>query len=297
MPPSSRASATTVKTVDDVMERMSAYEGKHGELSYHDAVDYVKKICGKDDKLLRETVSSLKDPSVYLSVVCSDARKLLKLMSQYGVILGGIQATSFFYPIAEITSAPWDFYCDKSIYDPTSFIEKFRQITMMDMIEDVDSDDGQRVVYFRGNVNEVPDPINIRIYVSDKNVYASVLDTQKSYQQSFISPIGAVCFWPKLGSARQYRSFDKNDGLKAYPRGNTKLRIGIKSMTEVKPKIKSNLPSIYTMHDKRATSVIYENDIGIDQRAFDKLVKELKGIVYSVHTSSSRYLGTIGNMS
>jgi hypothetical protein len=37
-------------------------------------------------------------------------------MSEHGVILGGIQATSFFYPIAEITTARWiSFYGNEKV--------------------------------------------------------------------------------------------------------------------------------------------------------------------------------------
>jgi hypothetical protein len=292
---SSRSSRNTVRTVDDVLEKLSIYEETHGDSSRTEAIQFVNNLC-PDPKLRREARDALENPLIYFAPICSDSAGLLKAMAQYGVILGGNQATAFFYPIVRITSAPWDFYCDKNKCDADGFVARFKQITMFDIIEDIKADDGKRVVYFRGNVNGSNDPITVRIYISYEDVIASVLDLTMSYQHSFVATYGAVCFWPKLNEAKQYRTFTGNGGQGAYPRGKTICTAQMTKLTQVVPRSHGSAPSIYSGADKRTEVVKFKNEVRIPDEIFKHHAAMLFDVVYAVTLKSTRFLGSVGDM-
>lgn len=223
MAPSSHASrsqATTLRTVDDVFETLSIYEDTHRETSLEDARKYITDVCRDDNKLMRDTIKSLESPSVFFSVLSANSKALLKLMYKTNTVLGGIQATTFFYPIAHVTAAPWDFYCSTVGSNSDHFISMLGQITMFDKLEDIKSETGERVVYYRGNVNGTTAPVNVRIFISKRRTLEYILDLKYSYQQSIICAVGAICFWPRLAKNKQYRVFRSNAGQSLYPIGS-----------------------------------------------------------------------------
>lgn len=293
---SSKASGTTIRTVDDVFERLSIYEEQHGEVSLEDARQYVSGVCLDDNKLSRDTIKSLESPGIFFGVLCADSKMLLKLMHRTNTVLGGIQATAFFHPIAHLTAAPWDFYCNMSNGSPDEFIMTFGQITMFSRLEDVKSDTGERVVYYRGNVNGTNNPVNIRVFIANRDNMQSVLDLKYSYQQSMISAVGAVCFWPRLMTHKQFRMFKSNGGQSYYPSGKTICPSHIKRPREVKQRTQSTVPSIYTGEDKRIDMVVFENEASISKQDYEKSLANIRGMVYSVFNSSTKYLGTVGDM-
>lgn len=297
MPPSSHHSRTsTIRTVDDVFEQLSIHEEKNGEVSLAEAREFITRTCRNDTKLVRDSIESLESPTTFLSVLCPNSKALLKLMYKSNTILGGIQATAFFFPIAHVTTAPWDFYCSPVDGDPDDFINTFGQMTMFDKLEDIGSNTGERIVYYRGNANGTTAPINIRIFVSLRSTIESILELKFSYQQSFMSGLAAVCFWPRLGKHRQFRVFESNLGQSIYPKGNTICRTHISNFTKVEPRTALTIPSVYTAYDNKISVVIFSNEIKISKSDLACGVAEIKGIVYSVFNSSTRYLGTIGSM-
>ncbi|KAF2857431.1 hypothetical protein K470DRAFT_266828 [Piedraia hortae CBS 480.64] len=204
-------------------------------------------------------------------------------MVEHGAVLGGYQATAYFYPIVRITSAPWDFYCCSTECDPDSFVGTMRQITMLELIEDVRSDENRRVVYMRGHMNGLNDPITVRISVSSSDPMASIMDLKMSYQHSAISAYGAICFWPKLGGKKQYRVFKHNGGQASYPRGKTVCAVELSSLAEERPRHHTPHPSIYSAGQKGVELVSFRNVIGVPEDAFRKRYCFLENVVYAVH--------------
>jgi hypothetical protein len=290
------ASASTVLTVDDALDRLSMIEEQHGESSLADARQIIRDLCGKNSKLTRDAIDVLHSPSVFFGSLCANSVSLLSTMFKCNCILGGIQATSLFFPIAGVTDAPWDFYCGTTDGDPDRFISEFAQITMFTKIEDIKSTTGERTVHFRGNVNGTPTPVMVRIFVAHRKAMESILELTYSYQQSYISAVGAVCYWPRLGQNRQYRIFSTNSGLKAYPTGKSKPPSNIRSMKHVTPRTTAATPSIYTANDSRIQIVAFKNEIAVADTVFAKAAQGLDKCVYAVHNTSTRYLGHLGGM-
>jgi len=283
MAPSSRHSRTsTIRTVDDVFEQLSIHEEKTGEASLDQAREFISQTCKTDTKLARDSIQSLESPSIFFGVLCPDSKTLLKLMYKCNTVLGGIQATAFFFPIAQVMTAPWDFYCSPVDGNPDEFISRFGQISMFDMLEDISSDTAERVVYYRGNANGTSAPINVRIFVSLKSTIESILELKFSYQQSVISAIGGICFWPRLGKHRQFRAFPSNLGQSCYPKGNTICRTHISNLRKVEARVTLNIPSVYTGYDNKIGIIIFDNETKIPKDDFAAGVSEMLNIVCSL---------------
>ena len=284
-------STSTVRTIDDVFSQLDL---EMPEATLAESRKYIKKITSPNHKLEMDSIEKLHDPNVHLSPLAPDTNVLLKHMSKYKAVLGGIQATAFFYPVCGITGAPWDFFCDAKKAD--EFINRFPQVTNAELLEDLCGDSGHRVAYFRKNVSGFDSVINIRVFVSESQPIASILDLKCSYEQACISICGAVFFWPKLQQRGLYRSFDSNIGLTQYPRGKSIHSIHTGSMKKTTLKRPSEFPSVYTGIVERVEAIVFSSKSKSVQGEMDKEVRNLQEIVYAVHNTSTRYLGTVGDM-
>lgn len=289
----STGTSKTVRTVDDVFSVLEDELDRSASLA--DSKRAIDRHTLGNAKLNKDAVNELYNPATILAPTTSNTSMLLKLMFNHKVVLGGIQATSFFYPLCDLSDAPWDFFCCNR-YDSDAFITSVKQSCGMDMIEELSSDNGVRVVYFRRNANGVSKPINIRVYISDDEPLQMVLSQPMSYQQSFVSAVGAVCFWPRLNSKGLCRQFEKNVSKFNFPSGKSKLTINMKKMSRTKPKNPSSGVSIYTAGDDRTETICFENVCKLDKVLFKKEIKKIQSIAYAVSEKSSRYLGEYSDM-
>ncbi|RKF64182.1 hypothetical protein OnM2_020068, partial [Erysiphe neolycopersici] len=89
---------------------------------------------------------------LHLARMCPNPRPLIKCMHNCNVVLGGLQATSLFYPLVSFTQSPWDFYFDLRSESTQTFLSALEQITMLDVVQDSTNGDGYRLLHLRGNV-------------------------------------------------------------------------------------------------------------------------------------------------
>jgi hypothetical protein len=283
----------TLRTVDDVFSQLEDVLDPDAGLS--ESYQKIMRLTTHDSKLAKDSIDTLYDPVEILKPVSANPEAFLKAMFMHKVLLSGIQATSYFYPLCELEDAPWDFFCCNK-YDPSVFVMKITQFSAVDVVEEVSADNGVRVLYLRRNMNGKKRPINIRIYISDDEPLHSVLSQPMSYQQSFVSAVGAVCFWPRLNKKRVFRRFDKNNSRMTFPIGRTSLTINMQKMSRTTPKNPSPTASIYTGADKRIEDVIFKNKCSVDNILFDIEARKIKTIVYAVSEKSTKYLGDLGDM-
>jgi hypothetical protein len=283
----------TLRTVDDVFTHLEELQDR--DTGLNDSFNKIMRLTAHDKNLAKDAIDSLYDPVEILKPVSVNPEALLRSMFVHRVLLSGIQATSFFYPLCEFVDAPWDFFCCNR-YDSESFVREIAQSCGIDLVEEITADNGIRVVYFRRNMNGESKPINIRIYISDDEPLHSVLSQSASYQQSFVSAVGAVCFWPRLNKKRLYRRFDLNASRLVFPSGRTALTINMQKMSRTTPKNPSSTPSIYTVVDKRTEMITFKNKCGADSTPFKKETKRLENIVYAISEKSTKYLGDMGDM-
>lgn len=291
MPPASVSSRTTVRTIDDVFSVIDTELPEDASMST--AKDFVRKLTGTNKALRDLSIKELESLPVYLSHVLSNTSAFINLMLKCKAVLGGPQATSYFYPICGPTECPWDFYCHAKFGD--AFVDGFRQMSGADMIEDV-KHGSVRLVHFRNSVNGMRDTSKIRIYISDEEPLASIFNLRSSYEQSFLSASTAVCFWPKLQSRDVYRVFESNSGQKAYPVGKTFYSIQLKSLRQTSTKRPLQAPAVYTGLETRVEYVPLDNNSKCDSRLFAKEISAMENIMYAVFNDSTRYLGSTGNM-
>lgn len=296
MPSRSIKSTSTVKTlrtVDDVFSQVDETLGPDAGLS--ETYDKIMRLTAHDRNLAAESLDTLYDPIGIFAPMSANPEALLRSMFRHKAVLTGIQATSFFYPLCEFVDAPWDFFCSNR-YDSDTFVTEVTQSCGVDLVEQVTADNGTRVVYFRRNVNGEQRPVNIRVYISDDEPLHSVMSQNASYQQTFISAVGAVCFWPRLNKKGLYRRFDNNRSRLVFPSGRTALTINMRKMSRTAPKNPSSTPSIYTGADNRIEKIVFKNKCGAHKTQFDKESKKLQNIVYAVSEKSTKYLGDTGDM-
>ena len=255
--------------VVDVFEELSLYEAKAGDRSHKDAIQFVQKICASDPVLRKEASDALRNPMIYLAPLCADAGPLLRSMAQHNVVLGGYQATAFFYPTVQIAPAPWDFYCSRLEGNPNEFVTTLKSLTIFDTVEDISSDDGKRVVCLRSNMSGSADPVNIRVYIPKTSPYVSVLNLPMSHQQSTLGPYDAVCFWPRLTSRFQHREFRGNSGHRAFPQTATVFPTNLARMTRVSLRHEARKVSVYSSEDNRTEVVPFKNESRISDANFN----------------------------
>ncbi len=295
MPPHSARSVSTVTTVEDVFDQMERDLDVHAGLS--ESRRYVQKITKGNAPLGLCALQELQSPVTFFSVIVPDASRLLVSMSKYGAILGGIQATSYFYPIADITGASWDFFCtiESNKYD--NFSTEFRQYSGANLLEDIRHGNDKRVMYLRKSMNGSQAPINIRIIGTKGPPLAMILELRESYRQSYISSVVAMCFWPSLMKRSQYRVLESNRGLDGYPLSKTSVATTInKRLNQIRRKEPQKVPSVHVATDDRVESVVFEDVDYIDKATHKTMSSTYINTVYSIFNGSTRYLGTVGNM-
>lgn len=291
----SRHTVSSIRTVDDVLEKLSLYEDRHGDASRKDAVKFVMRECAHDRKLMDEAVKSIHSPLVHLAPIGVNTRLVVKSMAKNCVVLGGYQATAYFYPIVGMTEAPWEFYCDDRITRVDSFVSDILQSGMHELVEDVKSQEEYRVIHIRGNINGSTHPINIRIYSAPKDVYSSILSLKSSCEQSILSAYGAVCFWPRLNSRSQYRKFVSNCGTDMYPRGRASIPLYVSSLSPVRPRLDASV-SVYSATDKKTEVVHFDNELGFSRHEVKHGHETLSNLVYAVSSNSTMFLGSTAGM-
>jgi hypothetical protein len=283
----------TLRTVDDVFSQLEDVLDPDAGLS--ESYNKIMRLTAHDKNLTKQSIDILYDPAEILKPVSANPEALLRSMFIHRVILGGIQATSYFYPLCEFVDAPWDFFCCNR-YDSDGFITEISQSCGLDLVEDISADNRTRVVYFRRNLNGNTKPINVRIFICDDEPFYCILSQPMTYQQSFVSPVGAMCFWPRLNKKRLYRRFDLNNTRLFFPVGRTALTINMQKMSRTVPKNPSTTPSIYNAKDNRTEMIIFKNKCGADKVSFKKETKKLENVVYAVSENSTKYLGDMGDM-
>lgn len=292
MSPKSITSNSTVRTVDDVMSVMETSIPENASLS--ESIKFVKQITAKDGILRSQVIEELESIATHVSPITSNPRALVLAMSRCGAMIGGVQATSFFYPICQVPDCPYVIFCHNDTAD--DFINIYRSTSGADMIEDLGNVKTNRAVHFRKSINGMKKPASIIIYASNKHPLESILSLKNSYEQTAISAVGAICFWPVLQSKKLYRVFDLNPGLIEYPKGNVFYQIIISPGKKAVTKKPMTSPSVYNGISTREEIVVFKNIYSIDNVIYKQKLTELQNIVYCVFNASSKYLGHTAGM-
>lgn len=281
--------------IDDIIEQLRNDDPDIARPSIENTRDFTTRIY-VENNTDNQATKLLEDPIVFFAVLCRDSRVLLKAMYDCNAVLGGFQATSFFFPVVTAISAPWDFYCSNANGDPSEFILRVDEITGFDMIEDKSFVTGERTVHYRGNFTDLDEMLDIRIFISNRSAMEMILDLESSLEQSAITATVGICFWPRLTTQRQYKVFEYNGGHDDYPIASMIARPKITNMNRVRRKSSYDEPVIYGALDKKMRIEVFDNEIDISQESYDFSLACMTGIVYAVYNSSTRYLGTVGAM-
>lgn len=290
MPRSTTSKATTA-TVDSIIQDI---EDRHGdECDLDEFKERVRRATKGDKELEEKVMDTTRDPRVLLSNLCLDTSALVSLMVRCGAVIAGPQATSCMYNICSLYSWPWDIFCNNSKSD--YFIDHFIAISGSTVFEDISSKTGHRVVFMRRPISGYTKDCIIRIFSGPKRPMECVLDMSTSYEQSVITPVGAVCFWPELNKARKFRVFLKNKGFREFPIGKSVCQFEVQMRDKVYDDSESRQPQIISGLSKTNT-IIFKNTCNIDAKLYDSMVDELRRIIYCTHKLSTRYLGHISGM-
>lgn len=284
--------ASTVRTVDDVFSVMESQLPKDASLI--ESRKFARHVTKKDKHLMNAVIDEIENLSSLMSPIAQNPDVLVRIMARTGAVLGGAQATSFFYPICDWTDVPWDIFCHSSTAD--DFIQSYKQSSIPEVIEDVRSDDGMRVVHMRRSIPDCSTPVNIRIFVSNMRPLESILQLRNSYEQSVISAVDAICFWPKLVSQKMYRVFESNVGTSLYPRGKTFYEMKLDPIKKTRLRKPMQTTEIYTGLESRVENVVFRNRCDINPDHYSRLINVHKNIVWAVSNSSTKYLGNIADM-
>ncbi len=255
---------------------------------------FIRKVTRDNKKLATEAIEELESIVSFLSPITANPHRLLKFMFACNAAIVGIQATSFFYPITTLHDAPWDIFCHTDKAD--KFVDDYTASSGAEVVELVTSENGNSVMHLRRPVNGSKETCKIRIFVSDAAPIQSALDMKASYEQSIITPTCALCFWPKLMERRAYRSFSGNKGISEYPKGKTFYEIKLEDLKATRPRKTVEEPSVYSGITSRVESVVFENVASLNTSSFARNMEEMRRIMFAVHNSSTRYLGSTGNM-
>lgn len=285
-------SASTVRTIDDVLSIMDSTLSRDASLS--DSRKFIKNIARRDPHLMADSIDEIENIKSLLSPITQNPQVLVNVMAKTGAVVAGPQATSFFYPICDLTDAPWDIFCHSDSAE--EFIRGYKQSSTAEVVEDVHADDGMRVVHMRKSIPAYPTPANIRIFVSNLRPFQSVLQLKNSYEQTVITAAGAVCFWPRLAARGMFRVFESNVGTSCYPRGKTFYRVELNPLKRTRLRKPMEKTEIYTGLESRVESVMFKNICDVDFEDYSLMADILENIVWAVSTSSTRYLGDIAYM-
>lgn len=285
-------SASTLRTIDDVLSVVEDTLPRNASLE--ESRRCIQNIAKRDPNLMRDSINEIENLRSILSPVTQNPHVLVNLMAKTGAMLAGPQATSFFYPICDMTDAPWDFFC----YSSTSeeFICGYKNSSTVEVVEDVHTEDGVRVVHMRKSIPGFSQPANVRIFVSNIRPLESVLGLKNSYEQTIICAAGAICFWPKLISQGAYRVFDLNPGTSLYPKGKTFYELRLSTMRKTRLRKPMKKINVYTGIESRVESVMFRNTCDVDQEEYTLIADILQHLVYAVSDSSTRYLGNTARM-
>lgn len=262
------------------------------DMSLSEATSIVDDICIGNENLRNNVTKILQHPSGFFDLITSDSKSLLQLMYRTNTILGGIQATAFLFFVDYVDGAPWDFYCSSIDGNPDKFVANFEAITIFTHIEYKYHDTGHTIIYYRSDTKS----INARIFIGPKKCMESILDLKYSYEQTGISAVAAISFWPKLNKLNQFLLFKSNPGHSSYSHGNIVYTYDLHDMRRVRRTSSLIQPSIYSVEDDKVCVVIFDNKICVSQRRYTQTVNSIRGLLYSVFNSSTKYLGTVGNM-
>jgi hypothetical protein len=286
----SRSTARTASDIFDILE-------SRGVDSLKDAKKIARRESGRDSKVEEEVIAELQNPTGILRPLTTVPDSLLKVMFETNTYLGGIQATSFQYAICGVLDAPWDFFCSARYGNPSSFVGQLEILTLSEKIEHMKSTDGEFDIHiYRKSLNGARDPITMRVFVCQDHPLQSILDMKTTYQQSAMSAVGTICFWPDLLSSkpRQYRAFDGNAGLNKYPVFKSRFKNRHTKIAPATSPLHEN-KRIYSGLDK-VDSVMFDNVTNIDKNTFAKVQDEMKSIVYAASSKSTKYLGHTSGM-
>lgn len=294
MGPRSNASTSTVRTVDDVMSQLDTNLSRNASL--YESKKFIQHLAGRNTILTSESIDELESLESFLSPITANPQALISAMMRLGAVIGGPQATSFFYPICEITDCPWDIFCPQETAE--EFLRIYQSSSLAESVEQVGLNSKGRpyVVHFRKPINGMPKPCGIRVYVSNKHPMDSILSLKNSFEQTAVSASVAICFWPKLQSSGLYRTFESNSGLTQYPKGKTFYQLTVSPGKKTSLKQSMNIPSIYNGTNTRVETVVFKNTCSINNEIYSSSIKDIQNIVYCVFNSSSRYLGTTAGM-
>jgi hypothetical protein len=288
-----RGSRSTIKTASDVFDTLES----RGIDNLRDARKIARRESGKDSKLADEVLAELENPAMIFSKLTTVPESLLKLMFETNTYLGGLQATSYHYAICGVLDSPWDFFCSPQHGDPITFAAQLEILTLSTKIEHMQSVKGLFDVYiFRKSFNGTHDPITMRVFVCNDHPLGAILDMKTTYQQSVVSAVGAVCFWPDLLSSksRQYLIFEGNQGLNKYPTCKAKFKNRHTKVVPAPVPLHNN-KRIYTGLSK-TDNVMFSNVAQVDHTLFKKRQDEMTSMVYAVCSNSTKYLGHMGDM-
>ena len=285
-------SVSTLVTVSDVMSLMDTSLSTTASLS-----ESRKFILGqtKRDKVLgNQAIDEIENLKNILIPIAHNASSLVNLMAKTGAILSGPQATSFFYPICNEVEAPWDIFCHSSTAE--DLIRGYMQSCSPELVEDSRTDNNMRVVHMRKSVPGYGSPANIRVYVSNSDPMASILSLKNTYEQTAVSAVGAVCFWPKLMSRGAYRTLDSNVGKSLYPKGRTFYEVRLSKMKKIRLRKEMDSPEVIVGLGQSVESVIFKNTSNIPDEDYSTLTEAFKNVVYAVFNSSTKYIGSTSGM-
>lgn len=294
---STRYSHGSCRTTSDVLDVLQQEDTGKKKLSLRDTRKKIKDITGKDTSLAAQTISEIQSIKEIFSSISSIPERMVNLMHRTNTYLAGLQATSYFYPVSGITDAPWDLFCSSIHGDPDTLLAELSVLTGAEVIENLQSSNGsKRMVIYRRSVNGTTEPVTIRVFVSTCHPLEAILDLRLTQQQSFVSAVAAVCFWPKLLQSKQRKSkqFDNNNGLSIYPTGEAKFRNRHSKLYPLSNPIASSLQIHVGLLETEY--IMFENEGNIPRDKFSTSVAELRNIVYAVSNLSTKYMGNVSGM-
>ncbi|HAA5926480.1 TPA_asm: hypothetical protein GFY42_15260 [Listeria monocytogenes] len=278
--------------MDDVMSAIDT--GLPPDASLQQSMEAVIRLTEGNAKLRDISLKQITSLDQYLGSVSTHPKAFIESMFKCGAMLVGPQATSYMYPICDIENYPWDFFCPSSTF--CDFVDFYKSDPKSVLLEELGVDGHLRVAYFSKYINTIIGSCNVRMFEIKGNPIAKVLELKNTYEQSFISPVCAFCFWPRLHKLTSYRELSCNPGLKGYVRCGITLKTQIVKMKQTRLRKPMEEPLIVSTSSKRAEVVFFENEYGLDRILFQEQGYDMKNMMYAIYNNSTRYLGTVGNM-
>lgn len=288
----SKMSVSTILTLDDVMSEIDARLPPDASLKQ--SMEAVMKLTEGNPRLRDMSLKQIISLDQYLGSVSTDPMSFIDSMFKCRAILAGPQATSYMYPICEIDGYPWDFFCPSVSF--RNFVDSYKSDPKSVLLEEVGVDGHLRVAYFSRLVSDTMGSCIVRIFEVKRDPIETVLELKNTYEQSFISPVCAFCFWPRLHSLKSYRELSHNAGLQGYVRCGIKFKSQITNMKLTRLRKPMEQPLVVSTSSKRAEAVFFENEYGLNRIMFQEQGDNMRNMMYAIYNNSTRYLGTVGNM-